>query len=208
MTMPPLMKYLPAPLLIGALGLGVLLLMSRWDGAQSARLAELDRQQSIALDQTRAVARQRRITVAASLAADREVAHQRARQAVIRDSLWLAQERAAALTGTVDSLLGTLDTAVSAPITSLLASQRDQIRHLGALLASDSTVIDTLTADRDRWHRQADTEAVLAAQWQARATANLKQAHSGCLPIIGCVSRTVVFITGAALGAVASRAIH
>lgn len=193
-------EYLPAPLLVLFAAAGVLWLMGRWDGAQTARLAELDRQHQEATDQGRKVAQARRQTVAASEAADRKIARLEARQRVTQDSLEIASARAAALEDTVATVLAALPPATAQPVRELLASKDDQIRHLGGLLANERQKSAELLEDRDRWKAQAANEAAMAATWKRRAADWRDEARRGCLPLVGCVSRTAVFGVGALAG--------
>lgn len=202
-----LLRHLPGPLVALAAAAAVLYVIGRLDAAQTARLAELDTQQQVTLQHTRAVAQARNATRAASEAVDRRNSALRAAQAVEARKARTAQARADSLRGTVDSLLAGLDTATSGPIVSLIASQRDQIRALSALVDSKTEEADSLRADRDRWKAQAGAEAALAAEWQARAGAWEHEAKRGCLPLVGCVNRTVVFFVGAGAGALATTAV-
>ncbi|MBK8006740.1 MAG: hypothetical protein IPK12_23410 [Gemmatimonadetes bacterium] len=195
------LEYVPIPAVVLVLALGAFWLMSRWDGAQTARLAELDRQHQEATDQGRKVAQARRQTVAASEAADRKIARLEARQRVTQDSLAAATARAAALEDTVATVLAALPPATAQPVRELLASKDDQIRHLGGLLADERQKSAELLEDRDRWKAQAANEAAMAATWKRRADDWRDEARRGCLPVVGCPSRTVTLLAGAALGA-------
>ena len=192
----------PAWVWIAGAGVGALPLLSRCDGQQTERLHELDRQQQAALDQSRHVAQDRKAVVAASTAADREIARLRLTQAKERGILAAARDSAARLAGKVDSLLSLTPDSIAGPVRDLLRHKDTQIASLGRLLASDSAIIDTLTHDRDRWKAQSGNEQALAAVWKQRATDNLAEAKRGCLPLIGCVSRTATLLVGAGLGVV------
>jgi chromosome segregation ATPase len=202
------LDYLPAPLLVGLLALGLFWLVARWDGAQTARLAELDRQHAAATRQALAVARDRRRVVEASAETDRRVARLAARQRLVQDSLRQAEARAAALADTVARVLAALPAEVSQPVRDLLAEQDAQIRHLGQLLADERTKSGELLKDRDRWQAQAANEASMAATWKRRAEDWQEEARRGCLPLVGCVGRTAAFGIGAALGATAALALR
>lgn len=198
-----LLRYIPVPALVLMLCFGALWLMGRWDGAQTARLAELERQHQEATDQGRKVAQARRQTVAASEAADRTIARLEARQRVTADSLEAATTRAAALEDSVGTILAALPPATAQPVLNLLATKDAQLRHLGSLLADEQAKSAELLEDRDRWKAQAANEAVMGATWKRRADDWRDEARSGCLPLVGCVSRTVVFGLGALAGGVA-----
>lgn len=129
MTLP----RLGAPLTVGLAGVLLLYLMARFDGAQSERLHELDRQDQQATTQTLEAARTWKATKAASVAAKAEIARRRAVEAALARQNEALRRRADSLTVTIQPILAGLPDTVAAPIRL-------------ALIAKDS-VITTQTSE-------------------------------------------------------------
>jgi hypothetical protein len=198
-----LRAHLSAPLLLGLVGLALFWFLAHLDGIQTARLAELDHQQAAVVEQGLAVAKARRFVQGQSMAVDRENARLRAAVAQREANLQRLAHRADSLGAAVQPVLAALPDSVSRPVLQLLALKDSTIADLTAANLTLRELSDSLQADRDRWRVQDGRDAALAQMWEGQATRWRGQARKGCLPLIGCVSRSVTFLVGAGLGGAA-----
>ncbi len=200
------MRSLPAPLLVGLLALCVLWLMGRWDGAQTARIAELDRQTQAATELTLLTAKRHKATERASVAARAEIARLRAAQQAAEASRRDAETRANRWKDSAEAVLAGLDSGTAKPVRQFITALQDQIAAAGELQRLTRAEADSLAGEATRWKGQARDWQADAGRWKVQSEQWEKEAKSGCLPLVGCVSRTVVFVTGAAAGLAGSAA--
>lgn len=188
------------PLLLGLGALALFWLMARLDGAQSARLAELDQQQQAVVEATLSAAKARRALRVASEATDRENARLRAQIAARDANLRRLAHRADSLTATLQPVLAGLPDSVSHPLLTLLALKDTTIAEQAATIADLRLVADSLQADRDRWRSMDERDAQLAADWQATAGRWEKEAKkNGCHKLLGLVPLPDIGVGAAAV---------
>lgn len=60
--------------------------------------------------------------------------------------------------------------------------------------------VDSLMREANRWEGEAGTQRTLALTWRERSEGWKKEAKRGCLPIVGCVSRSAVALVAGGLG--------
>lgn len=194
------LRILPAPLLVGLAGLALLWLLSRWDGAQTARLAELDRQDRVAVAQTLAAARHYKATQTASEAARREIARLRARDSQLAARTVRLTRLADSLTARLTPTLAALPDSVAAPIRLALAAKDSVIQTQAERIHGLLRIVDSLGENAARWEGEAALQRNLAQRWQDQATAWRKEARRSCWPVVGCVNRTLVALAAAGVG--------
>lgn len=202
------MKYVPGPLFVVVMAVLLLWVMGRFDAAQSVRIAEQEQQDQRAADHARQVGASRRQVLAQSRLADSIVAAKRVQLRRQEARVVAAESEAKQWEDSAAAVIARLDTAQQRPVVSLLDSYRAQIKAYATIADLANEVSDTLQADRDRFKAQLEAEVALGQHWQARAQAWEREAKRGCWPLVGCVSREVVFVAGAAAGAAATLALR
>lgn len=196
MTLP----RLGAPLTVGIAGFALLYLMARFDGAQSARLHELDAQQTTLTTQTLHAAQTHRAVQRLSDATDRENARLRAVLAQREAVVTLLRHRADSLGASVAPVLAALPDSVSHPIVMLLAVKDSIIGEQSGVIHGQALIIDNLGKDRDAWRDQSGRDAALATEWQQQAGRWEKESKRGCIPVLGCIGRSTVALVAGGLG--------
>lgn len=195
-----LLRYLPAPALVVGAGLFLFCILARLDGAQTARLNELDRQQATLTAQTLHAFQTRRAVQAQSEATDRENARLKRLVAAGQALTAQLQRRGDSLAGTIRPILASLPDSVSHPIVMLLALKDSIIGAQAQVIHAQGQAINNLLIDRNQWRAQDGRDAQLAAQWQRQAGQWRKESRRGCLPLLGCISRSAVALVAGGLG--------
>lgn len=167
---------------------------------QTARLTELDHQNQATVQHTLDAAKARRTVQAQSEATDRENARLRALVAAGQATVARLRRVGDSLTASLRPVLAALPDSVSGPVLRLLAVKDSVIATQGVEIQHLNTVIDNVTADKDRWVAQDRRDADLASLWETQAGRWEKESKRGCLPIVGCLGRTTALLVGVALG--------
>lgn len=194
-----LLRYVPVPALIGA-GLFLFWLLSRWDGAQTARLAELDRQQATLTTQTLHASKTRRATKAQSEATDRENALLRAAVAAGQASIARLRRLGDSAGAALVPVLSALPDSVSHPVIRLLSLKDSTIALQAAQIDDLTRGLGRMEEDRNRWREQDGRDAQLATQWEQQAGQWRKEAKKdGCRKLLGIVPLPDIGAGGAAV---------